>query len=164
MTLQIQIILIISSILILVGLMTFTNRIIKKVALVKSLDPNRKVVVLNTFYFLYYILFFVSIVIILGINIERLFLFLSSIIAVIGIAFFAQWSILSNITSSVVLFFYHPIKIGHKVKILDKELDFTGEIKNITAFYVLIETDEGIKITIPNSLVLQKGIEFVKEN
>ena len=81
--------------------------------------------------------------------------------AVIGVAFFAQWSILSSITSSFILFFYHPIRIGHRIKIIDKDYNWVGEVKNITAFYFFIETDEGEYISLPNSLVMQKGLEIL---
>ena len=107
-------------------------------------------------------LFFTAIIIILGIELKELSVFLSSILAVIGIAFFAQWSLLSNITASIIIFFYHPLKIGDKVRILDKEFDFVGKVTDITGFYVMMMTEENQKITIPNSLVLQKGIEFLK--
>lgn len=163
MELKIQIALIAAALVILIILMTITKKITRKVTLVKNLEPNRKKVVLNSFYFVYYLLFFTAVIIILGIKLKDISVFLSSILAVIGIAFFAQWSLLSNVTASVIIFFYHPLKIGDKVKILDKEFDFTGTVKNITGFYVLIETDKKQQITIPNSIVLQKGIEYITD-
>ena len=48
------------------------------------------------------------------------------------------------------------------MRILDKEFDFTGIVTDITGFYVMIKTDEEQEISIPNSLVLQKGIKFLK--
>lgn len=142
--------------------MRITKRITKKVTLVKSLEPNRKKVVLNLFYFLYYIIFVGVVVVILGIHLEKLTVFFSSILAVLGISFFAQWSLLSNLTASVVLFFYHPLKIGDKILVVDSEFkNYPGTVKNITGFYVLIKTDDEKEITIPNSIILQKGIEYL---
>lgn len=146
--------------LLMILLMTFTKRLTKKITLVKKLEPNRKKVVLNVFYFIYYLLFGTVVIVVLGIDFERISLFISSALAVLGIAFVAQWSLLSNLTASIIIFFYHPLKIGDRIKVLDKELDFTGVVKNITGFYVLIETDEKQQITIPNSIILQKGIEL----
>tara|TARA_R110002073_G_scaffold128999_3_gene275155 strand:+ start:122854 stop:123342 length:489 start_codon:yes stop_codon:yes gene_type:complete len=162
MELKIQIALIAAAFVILITLMGITKKITRKVSLVKSLEPHRRKVVLNSFFFGYYVLFFTAIIIILGIELKELSVFLSSILAVIGIAFFAQWSLLSNITASIIIFFYHPLKIGDKVRILDKEFDFVGKVTDITGFYVMMMTEENQKITIPNSLVLQKGIEFLK--
>lgn len=162
MELKIQIALIAAAFIILIILMGITKRVTRKVTLVKNLEPNRRKVVLNAFYFGYYLLFLTAIIIILGIELKELSVFLSSILAVIGIAFFAQWSLLSNITASIIIFFYHPLKIGDKVRILDKEFDFTGKVTDITGFYVMMTTEDNQKITIPNSLVLQKGIEFLK--
>ncbi|MFY0602879.1 MAG: mechanosensitive ion channel [Flavobacteriaceae bacterium] len=161
---KIQIIFIAGALLSLILIMAITKKVTKKITLVKKLEPNRKKVVLNTFYFLYYLIFFIAIIVILGIDLERLSVFISSIIAILGIAFFAQWSLLSNLTASIIIFFYHPLKIGDYVKILDKEFDFKGTVHNITGFYVLLLTDEGNEITIPNSIVLQKGIKFLDLN
>ncbi len=163
MDLKLQIGLIVISILVLIVVMNITKRITKKITLVKKLEPNRKKVVLNAFYFIYYVLFITSVIIILGIDLERLTIFLSSVLAILGIAFVAQWSLLSNLTASIIIFFYHPLKIGDKVKMLDGDLGFVGVVKNITGFYVLIENDKKQEVTIPNSLVLQKGIEFIKD-
>ena len=162
MELKIQIALLAGSLLVLIALMAITKRITKKVTLVKELEPNRKKVVLNTFYFLYYLIFIAAVIIILGIKLEDLSIFFSSILAIIGIAFFAQWSLLSNLTASVIIFFYHPLKIGDKIRILDKEFDSSGTVTDITGFYVLIEVESGQKVTVPNSTILQKGVEFLK--
>jgi len=86
-------------------------------------------------------------------------LFLSSFIAVLGIALFAQWSMLSNVTASILLFVSHPAKIGDTISILDKDYPLSGKIKDIGAFFVIIETDSKEVITIPNSLFFQKMIK-----
>ena len=145
--LKMQIAFIAIAFLLLIILMSITKKITRKVSLVKKLEPHRKKVVLNMFYFVYYLIFIISVILILGIDLS----FLASILAILGVAFVAQWSLLSNITASVIIFFYHPLKIGDKVKILDKELDFSGTVKNITGFYVLIETDTKQQITIPTT-------------
>ncbi len=93
-------------------------------------------------------------------NIEReqLLVFLTSVITVVGIGFFAQWSILSNITASLLLFFYHPMKIGQRIHVLDKEYNVEGELTDISFFFMYIKNDEGHLITIPTSVALQKTI------
>lgn len=84
--------------------------------------------------------------------------FITSIITVMGVAFFAQWSILSNITSSLILFFNHPLKIGETVQVLDKEYDIEGELVDISFFFMYIKTKENHLVTIPTSVVLAKTI------
>jgi len=84
--------------------------------------------------------------------------FITSIITVMGVAFFAQWSILSNITSSLILFFNHPLKIGETVQVLDKEYDIEGELVDISFFFMYIKTKENHMVTIPTSVVLAKTI------
>lgn len=84
--------------------------------------------------------------------------FASTILTALGIAFFAQWSLLSNITSSLILFFNHPMKIGDSIKILDKDCPFEGEITELTFFFVYLKTSSGEIITIPNSMLFQKSV------
>lgn len=84
--------------------------------------------------------------------------FASTILTALGIAFFAQWSLLSNITSSLILFFNHPMKIGDTIKIMDKDCPFEGEITELTFFFVYLKTSSGEIITIPNSMLFQKSV------
>lgn len=102
-----------------------------------------------------------SVVIIVGIwGVERkeILFFVTSTVSVLGIAFFAQWSILSNITSGMVLFFNHPLKVGDKIKILEKDYEVCGKLTDVSIFFLHITTDDGYRITIPNSIALQKTI------
>jgi small-conductance mechanosensitive channel len=96
-----------------------------------------------------------------GLDQSELAIFASSIFTALGIAFFAKWSLLSNITSSIILFFNHPLKIGDKVRVLDKDCPFEGEISDLTYFFVHLTTDNGEVITVPNSLFLEKSITLI---
>lgn len=99
-----------------------------------------------------------------GLKQNEIAVYLTSILTVLGIAFFAQWSLLSNITSSILLFFNHPLRIGDTVKILDKDYPFQGEVTDMTYFFIYIRTEVGETITIPNSLFLQKPILILDNN
>ena len=46
-----------------------------------------------------------------GLKQNEIAVFASTILTALGIAFFAQWSLLSNVTSSILLFFNHPVKL-----------------------------------------------------
>jgi small-conductance mechanosensitive channel len=96
-----------------------------------------------------------------GLDQSELAIFASSIFTALGIAFFAKWSLLSNITSSIILFFNHPLKIGDKVRVLDKDCPFEGEISDLTYFFVHLTTEDGEVITVPNSLFLEKSISVI---
>jgi len=136
--------------------------LVKKFARLKSINPNRRKLIFNLFNFISYLVLIIVLAIIWGVDVKQFTVFMSSIFAILGIALFAQWSILSNLTASVILFFNHPLRIGDRIKILDNEFDWTGEVKDITGFYLFMETDKGENITIPNSIVIQKGIEILK--
>lgn len=94
----------------------------------------------------------------LGLGYGDISLFLSSIFAVVGIALFAQWSILSNVTASMIIFFGFPYRVGDRIKVLDKDDDICGVIRDISMFHVIIRRDDGNKIIYPNTLILQKAV------
>lgn len=142
-------------------LILLIKRAIRKFSFVKSIDANRRKIILYLNYLVIYMISGAVLAIIWGVEARQFTIFISSILAVLGVGFFAQWSILSNLTASVILFFNHPVRLGHRIRILDKDFDWTGEVKDITGFYLFMETDDGRTITIPNALVMQKGIEIL---
>jgi small-conductance mechanosensitive channel len=86
-----------------------------------------------------------------GFRQNEIALFASTILTALGIAFFAQWSLLSNVTSSILIFFNHPVKLGDYIKVLHKEVHYEGEVTEMNYFFVHIKTDNNEVITIPNS-------------
>ncbi|MFN5147615.1 MAG: mechanosensitive ion channel domain-containing protein [Flavobacteriia bacterium] len=88
----------------------------------------------------------------------QLIVFLTSMLTILGIAFVAQWSILSNITSSLILFFTHPLKIGEEIEVFDKDYAVSGKVEDISFFFIHIRDANGHLITIPNNVALQKTI------
>lgn len=134
---------------------------VRKFSVLRKLDVNRKKIILNFSYMGLYLITILVSAIIWGVDLRQFTVFISSVLAVLGVGFFAQWSILSNLTASVILFFNHPLRIGDRIRILDKDFDWSGQIIDITGFYLFMKTDKGETITIPNSIVMQKGIEIL---
>jgi small-conductance mechanosensitive channel len=99
-----------------------------------------------------------------GLKQNEIAVYVGTILTAIGIAFFAQWSLLSNVTSSLLLFFNHPVKIGDKIKVLDKDCPFEGEVTDLTYFFIHVKTDEGEITTIPNSVLLQKSVSVIDKD
>lgn len=95
-----------------------------------------------------------------GIKQHQIAVFVGTTLTVLGIAFFAQWSLLSNVTSGLLLLFNHPIKIGDKIAVLDKDYPFEGEVYDLSYFFVHLKTKNGELITIPNALLFQKPISI----
>jgi small-conductance mechanosensitive channel len=98
-----------------------------------------------------------------GLEQNEIAVFATTILTALGIAFFAQWSLLSNITSSIILFFNHPLKLGDTIKVLDNDYPFEGEITELTYFFIHLKTKNGETITLPNSVVLQKPISVIEK-
>jgi small-conductance mechanosensitive channel len=130
------------------------NRLLNKM----DFDSKRKQIshrIINLFLTIFVVIVLAGI---WNIHKDQLIVFMTSVVTVLGIAFFAQWSILSNVTSSLILFFNHPMKIGQRIRVVDKEYDISGELIDISFFFLYIKNDDGELITIPNTIVLQKTI------
>ena len=94
-----------------------------------------------------------------GVNQADLFVFVGSVLTVVGVAFFAQWSILSNITSSLIIFFKHPVRLGDSIALLEgKDYVIEGKVTNIGLFFVTLLTPDDEEITLPNNIFIQKSI------
>jgi len=125
---------------------------------------ERKRIISKIINFFILIVAVVLITAIWGVKSQEVTIFISSILTILGVAFFAQWSILSNISSSLILFFNHPVRIGSHIKILDKEYPIEGVVENISLFFMYIKTSDGQLVSIPNTVVLQKTISLDREN
>jgi small-conductance mechanosensitive channel len=139
------------------------KRALKKLSIKFGVAVERRRIIVKITNLMFLLLATIFIVTIWGVDKNELFLFFTSIITVLGIGFFAQWSILSNITSGIIIFFSHPIKLGDHIKIVDKDFLMEGKLINITFFFMHLENKEGEKITIPNSIAMQKTI-VIQEN
>ena len=95
-----------------------------------------------------------------GFKQNEIALFASTILTALGIAFFAQWSLLSNITSSILIFFNHPVKLGDYIKVLSKDYQYEGEVTEMNYFFVHIKTNDKRIITIPNSHFFEKSFSI----
>lgn len=138
---------------------TIVNNTLKKTQLQR---PRRKMIIKATNLFAL-IGALVVIAGIWGLEQKEIAVFASTILTALGIAFFAQWSLLSNITSSVMLFFNHPMKLGDTIRVMDKDYPFEGEVTEMTYFFVQLKTKSGEIITVPNSIVFQKAIAVIEK-
>lgn len=137
-----------------------TKKALRKFSFVGSIEVNRRKVILYLSRLIIYLIAGTILVVIRGFGFKEMILALSSILAVLGVFFLhSGLSILSNIRASLITFFHHPIAIGDRIRIIDS--DYTGVIIDITGFSLLMGTDEGMKVTIPTSLLMQKGIEIL---
>ncbi len=57
----------------------------------------------------------------------------------------------------------HPMRIGDRIRVIEKDYNFVGEVTDITGFFVFMRTDNGENITLPTSFVLQRGIEILEK-
>ena len=147
-------------IIIIVFLITklITKGIIRKVGIRFKYQSGRVKITNKIISVLFVTILSVFLMAIWGVDQSELLLFLSTILTILGVAFFAQWSIISNITSTLIIFFSHPIKIGDYLTIMDKDFQIEGKLSDIGIFFIIIKTKDDKKITIPSSVFMQKMI------
>ncbi len=158
---QIQIIETIIVIIIVSILRLLSKKIISKVGSKFKYQSGRIKITNKIVGFLLTIILAIFLMVIWGVNQSDLVLFLSTILTILGVAFFAQWSIISNITSTLIIFFNHPIKIGDSLWILDKDYQIEGKLSDIGIFFITIKTKDNMKITMPSNVFMQKMIKKV---
>ncbi|MBO0329464.1 mechanosensitive ion channel family protein [[Muricauda] lutisoli] len=146
-----------------IALNSLSKRAIRRFGKTSAIDMNSRKVIFYLSNLLFYLLAFIGISLIWGVDFKDFSVFISSILAILGVGFVAQWSILSNLTASVILFFNHPLRLGDRIRVMDKDFDWTGKVEDISGFYLFMRTDDGKRITIPTNLVIQKGIEILQE-
>lgn len=135
----------------------FVNNSLKQT----HLQRGRRKMIIKAVHLLSFLTAIILLAAVWGLKQNEIAVFVGTILTALGIAFFAQWSMLSNVTSSLLLFFNHPVKIGDNLKVLDKDYPFEGEVVDLTYFFVHIKTADGEMTTIPNSLLLQKAVTVI---
>ncbi len=136
---------------------------------INKLGDKKKVLPKRTYYVIKFMDFFIILIALLSLsiiwNVELggIVVLASSVFAVIGVALFAQWSILSNLTSSIIIFFTFPARVGDKIKVVDGENSITGTIKEISLFQIEILDEDKNTVLYPNNLFIQKPIIKLKK-
>ncbi|HKL02913.1 MAG TPA: mechanosensitive ion channel domain-containing protein [Cryomorphaceae bacterium] len=139
-------------------LRTVASRFIDKTVATGSLHKTRGKIVKKAVNLVLLLLAFTIISIVWGVEKGELAIFIGSVLTVIGIALFAQWSILSNITAGIILFFNHSVKLDDTIAIIDKDFNIEGRVSDIGIFFVILKTESGEKVSVPNNVFIQKMI------
>ena len=139
-----------------------------RIALIKIIDrtvnnslmqKTRGKIVKKVFQIILLAIISIFILTVWGVDQSELFMFMASLLTVIGIALFAQWSHLSNITSGIIIFFSHSVKLDDTISIIDKDYEVEGRISDIGLFFVKLKTKQGEEVSLPNNIFLQKMIK-----
>ncbi len=136
-----------------------TYKLINRTVNNSLLQKTRGKIIKKVFQIILALIVVIFILIIWGVKQSDLVLFMTSILTVIGIALFAQWSHLSNLTSGIIIFFSHSVKLDDTISIIDKDFQVEGRISDIGLFFTRLKTPSGEEITLPNNIFLQKMIK-----
>lgn len=151
-------------IVVLIGLKIFFRSIIRKQAHKYDLDEGQRKYANKFFNFVLSIVLFTVLGMIWDVSVKGLSIYFASVFTIVGVALFANWSILSNITTSIILFFNYPFKIGTEIKIIDGDNSVEGKVIDITFFSIQIQTKEGDIVSYPNNIAIQKPIKQIKND
>ena len=136
-----------------------TNKIIDKTVATSFMQKTRGKIIKKALNLILILVVSTFVLIVWGVDSSELAFFIGSVLTVIGIALFAQWSILSNITSGIILFFNHSVKLDDTINIMDKDYEIEGRVSDIGLFFVILKTKDDEKISIPNNVFVQKMIK-----
>ncbi len=131
------------------------NRAIDRIAGARNLHPPRVAEMRR-------VVGIISVIVLVGVlaltwsvQFSSLVIASGAIVAAIGVAFFAQWSILSNVTTSIIMFWRFPIHVGDRVGLVS-DRNFSGVVRELTPFFIVLTDENGNTVTIPNALSLQQ--------
>lgn len=137
-------------------------KLIAKTLSEKLFFNARGIIIKRAINFILLLLSISVITLIWGVNQADLAVFVGSVLAVVGVALVAQWSLLSNVTSGIILFFNHSVKIGDKIVIMEaKDYIIEGKVTNIGIFFTTLQTPDSEEITLPNNIFINKSIRKV---
>jgi small-conductance mechanosensitive channel len=156
---QIQIIEAVITLLVYIITTALISRSIDKFVANHAATKTRSKVVRKAVNLTTLLIFLTIIFSIFGVDQAELAMFIGSVLTVMGIALFAQWSILSNITSGIIIFFNHSVKLDDTLTVIDKDYEVEGRISDIGLFFIILKTKDNEQVTIPNSVFLQKMIK-----
>ena len=139
------------------------SKLVHRRALLYNFDETRALYIRKTVSGIETLIMIVFIGMIWEVSFEGLSVYIASFITIVGVGLFATWSVVSNITASVILFFFFPLKIGSRVKIVDGDNSAEGVVIGISLFSIRLNNKEGNDIYFPNNLAIQKSIVHLKD-
>lgn len=134
-------------------------RLVNKTVTISLLHKTRGKIIKKLFQIIFSTLLFFIILTIWGVDQSELMVYIVSVLTVIGIALFAQWSHLSNLTSAIIIFFSHNVRLDDVVCIIDRDYEIEGRVSDVGFFFIRLKTMEGEEIILPNNIFMQKMIK-----
>ena len=153
---KIQIIEMVVTLLVFIVLRLLVNVSIDKMVANNKATKTRSKIIKKVLHITMLFIFITISLSILGIDQSELATFLGSFLTVTGIAFFAQWSILS-----IIIFFNHFVRLDDTISVIDKDYEVTGRVSDMGLLFIILKTETGEKITIPNNMIVQKMIKKI---
>jgi small-conductance mechanosensitive channel len=141
---------------------TLILKLVNKTLLEKFIQESRGRIIRRVINAILTLVSIIVLLLIWGVKQSDLAVLIGSVFTIIGVAFVAQWSLLSNITSGIILFFNHSVKLNDAIIILEgKDYAIEGKIINIGLFFITLETADKETITLPNNVFILKSVKKV---
>lgn len=145
------------------GIRVVSNTLIDRTIIDLVIQKTRTQLIRKSINFILLLVSIAILMVIWGVKQSELAVFVGSILTIVGVAFFAQWSLLSNITSSIILFFGHSVRIGDRISIMEtKDYEIRGEVLDIGLFFTKLRLlDSEDEVTLPNNIFIIKTIRKI---
>lgn len=145
------------------GIRVVSNTLIDRTIIDLVVQKTRTQLIRKSINFILLLVSIAILMVIWGVKQSELAVFVGSILTIVGVAFFAQWSLLSNITSSIILFFGHSVRIGDRISIMEtKDYEIRGEVLDIGLFFTKLRLlDSEDEVTLPNNIFIIKTIRKI---
>ncbi|MER3329727.1 MAG: mechanosensitive ion channel, partial [Candidatus Kapaibacterium sp.] len=134
-------------------------RLINRTVTVSLLHKTRAKIIKKLFQTIFTSLLLFIILTIWGVDQSELMVYIVSVLTVIGIALFAQWSHLSNLTSAIIIFFSHHVRLDDTIIVMDKDYEIEGRVSDVGFFFIWLKTNQGEEIILPNNMFMQQMIK-----
>ena len=130
--------------------------VVKNVMRKRITNSQQRSLIHKVLFIFYIVIAIFSVSIVLGYNVENMWIGIGSVLGLVAIGFVAVWSLLGNIFAAFILFTTRPFTIGSKIIMVESKIE--GEVFEITLFFTVLRNKDNL-YHIPNTMFFQK--EFV---
>ncbi len=92
-----------------------------------------------------------------GFKIDNFWTLMSTLLAMVAIGFVAVWSVLSNVLCTLIILIWRPFNVGEHIEIQPENI--AGKVIDINFMQTLLRTENGDRVTVPNSIFMQRFIK-----
>ena len=119
----------------------------------KQVDKQKRSIFHKVIRTVYIVAMAMYVALVLGFDVQNVWISIASILGLVAIGFIAVWSLLGNILAAIIIFATEPFRIDSRIKLFENDIE--GVVDEITFFYTVLKDDDGNFIHIANTKFFQ---------